>query len=31
MISGKKIPFVYEDTNMKKALELITQKNWEFL
>ncbi len=26
MISGKKIPFVYENTNMKKALELITQK-----
>ena len=26
MISGKKIPFVNENTNMKKALELITQK-----
>ena len=26
MISGKKIPFVNENTNMKKALKLITQK-----
>ena len=26
MISGKKIPFINENTNMKKALKLITQK-----
>ena len=31
MISGKKIPFVNENTNMKKALKLITEKKLRFL
>ena len=31
MLSGSKIPFINENSNMKKALKLITEKKLGFL